>query len=66
ELTVSFDFKVMNGLTVYLTGENLFAITNYLGLDPETMYSYDASLRGFDYAKIPLARSFKLGFNIKL
>ena len=66
ELTVSYDFKVMNGLTVYLTGENLFAITNYLGLDPETMYSYDASLRGFDYAKIPLARSFKLGFNIKL
>ena len=66
ELTVSFDFKVMNGLTVYLTGENLFVITNYLGLDPESMYSYDASLRGFDYAKIPLARSFKLGFNIKL
>lgn len=66
ELTVSYDFKVMNGITVYLTGENLFSITNYLGLDPETMYSYDASLRGFDYAKVPLARSFKLGFNVKL
>lgn len=66
ELTLSYDFKVMNGLTVYVTGENLFTITRYLGLDPETMYSYDSSLRGFDYAKVPLARTFKLGFNIKL
>lgn len=66
ELTLSYDLKVMNGLTVYVTGENLFTITKYLGLDPETMYSNDAALRGFDYAKVPLARSFKLGFNIKL
>lgn len=66
ELTVSYKFNFLNGTTVYLSGENLFTITNYLGLDPETMYSYDASLRGFDYAKIPLPRSFKLGFNIKL
>jgi TonB-linked SusC/RagA family outer membrane protein len=66
ELTLSYNFKFMNGTTIYLSGANLFVITNYLGLDPETMYSYDASLRGFDYAKVPLARSFKIGFNIKL
>ena len=56
----------MEGSTVFLSAENLFTLTQYLGLDPETMYSYDASLRGFDYAKIPLPRSFKLGFNVKL
>jgi len=66
ELTISYKFKYLNGTTVYLSGENLLTITNYLGLDPENMYSYDASLRGFDYAKVPLPRSFKLGFNIKL
>ena len=66
ELTLSYNFKFMNGTTVYITGENLFTITNYLGLDPETMYSYDSSLRGFDYGKVSLPRSFKVGFNIKL
>ena len=66
ELTLSYNFKFMNGTTVYVAGENLFSVTKYLGLDPETMYSYDSSLKGFDYAKIPLARSFKIGFNVKL
>lgn len=66
ELTLSYNFKFMNGTTVYITGENLFSVTNYLGLDPETMYSYDTSIRGFDYGKISLPRSFKVGFNIKL
>jgi TonB-linked SusC/RagA family outer membrane protein len=66
ELTLSYNFKFMNGTTVYISGENLFTVTNYLGLDPETMYSYDTSLRGFDYGKISLPRSFKIGFNIKL
>jgi TonB-linked SusC/RagA family outer membrane protein len=66
ELTLSYNFKFMNGTTVYISGENLFSITNYLGLDPETMYSYDTSLRGFDYGKVSLPRSFKVGFNVKL
>jgi len=66
ELTLSYNFKFMNGTTVYISGENLFTVTNYLGLDPETMYSYDSSLRGFDYGKVSQARSFKIGFNVKL
>jgi len=66
ELTLSYNFKFMNGTTVYITGENLFTITRYLGLDPENMYSYDTSLRGFDYGKVALPRSFKVGFNVKL
>lgn len=66
ELTLSYNFKFLNGTTVYISGENLFTVTKYLGLDPETMYSYDTSLRGFDYGKLPQARSFKVGFNIKL
>ena len=44
---------------------NVFTFTKYLGLDPETTYSYDASLRGFDYAKVALPRSFKVGVKLE-
>jgi TonB-linked SusC/RagA family outer membrane protein len=66
EVTLSYKINFMSGTTVYITGENLLTATNYLGLDPETQYSYDSSLRGFDYAKVPLPLSFRLGFNVKL
>ncbi|MDD3077831.1 MAG: SusC/RagA family TonB-linked outer membrane protein [Paludibacter sp.] len=65
QLMLSYDFKFMSGSTVYVAGDNLFTVTDYLGLDPETMYSYDASLRGFDYAKTALPRSFKLGLKVQ-
>jgi len=65
EVMLSYKFNFMSGATVFVAGENLFTVTNYLGLDPETMYSYDASLRGFDYAKVALPRSFKFGFKLQ-
>jgi TonB-linked SusC/RagA family outer membrane protein len=65
EVMLSYKFNFMAGTTVFIAGENLFTVTRYLGLDPETMYSYDASLRGFDYAKIALPRSFKFGFKLQ-
>ncbi len=55
----------MKGTTLFVSAENLFTLTNYLGLDPETMYSYDVSMRGFDYAKVAHPRSVKLGFKIQ-
>jgi len=65
EVMVSYKFNYMSGVTVFVAGENLLTFTNYLGLDPENMFSYDASLRGFDYAKVALPRSFKLGFKLQ-
>jgi len=65
EVMLSYKFNYMSGVTVFVAAENLFTLTNYLGLDPETMYSYDASLRGFDYAKVALPRSFKFGFKLQ-
>lgn len=66
EITLGYQLeKVFNGAELYISGENLLTWTNYLGMDPETMYSYDVSLRGFDYAKIPLPRSYKIGFRIE-
>lgn len=65
ELMLSYKLKFLAGTTVFVSGENLFTITDYLGLDPETMYSYDSSMRGFDYGKIALPRSIKFGFKLQ-
>lgn len=48
-------------LKVYVTGENLFTWTKYIGLDPEFSYSYDPMLFGVDLGKVPLAKSAKVG-----
>lgn len=65
ELMVSYKFKLFAGTTVFVAAENLFTATEYLGLDPETMYSYDSSMRGFDYGKIAAPRTVKLGFKVQ-
>ena len=49
---------------VFIAAENLFSLTNYLGSDPEFAYSYDERMRGFDYAKVGLPVTVKLGFNL--
>lgn len=65
EVMMSYKFNFLSGTTLFVAAENLFVATNYLGLDPETMYSNDPSLRGFDYAKVAHPRSFKAGFKIQ-
>jgi len=69
-VTFSYNFnktllKVFQSGTFYVTGENLYTWTDYLGLDPEFSYSYSDALQGVDYAKVAIPRSFKLGFNLK-
>jgi len=51
--------------TIYVTGENLYTWTDYLGLDPEFSYSYSDAVQGVDYAKVVLPHSVKFGFNLK-
>ena len=58
-------FKLIQSGTIYITGQNLFCMTNYLGLDPEMSYSYSSALQGVDYGKATAPRSFKLGINLK-
>ena len=65
ELMVSYKFKLFGVTTVFAAAENLFTATDYLGLDPETMYSYDSSIRGFDYGKVANPRTVKLGFKVQ-
>lgn len=47
---------------VYLTGENLFLLSNYSGIDPEIINPYTGKDTGDQF---PLNRKFTLGLNIK-
>jgi hypothetical protein len=67
-LSYTFDKPVWNFFrsgTLYVTGDNLFTFTKYLGLDPEFAYSYDERWLGCDYAKVALPRTLKFGVNLK-
>jgi iron complex outermembrane receptor protein len=69
--TLSYNFKVsgkvIKSLSANITGQNLFLITNYSGLDPEVNVDKQINgvpSRGFDYAGYPKPRTFTLGLNI--
>ncbi|HDR51118.1 MAG TPA: SusC/RagA family TonB-linked outer membrane protein, partial [Mariniphaga anaerophila] len=50
-------------LRVYLTGQNLFTITNYTGLDPEVeMSGLDPGVEGREY--YPKSRTISIGVNV--
>ena len=59
----------VKGLSVYVSGNNLFVISKYKGFDPEV--NVDKSLNGIpslgvDYIGYPTQRTFLLGFNFNL
>ncbi|TDO83090.1 iron complex outermembrane receptor protein [Flavobacterium chryseum] len=68
----NFDLKGLNwinGLTLYVTGNNLITITNYTGFDPlvNTPKATDGNQSiGIDYAAYPTSRTFSLGATLKL
>ena len=58
----------LDQLRFYVTGSNLFTITDYTGIDPEIQPSNGASALtlGLDVNNNPLAQVFLVGVNIKL
>ncbi|MBW2936859.1 SusC/RagA family TonB-linked outer membrane protein [Aureisphaera sp. CAU 1614] len=61
-----------SNLVLSVTGQNLFVITDYTGLDPEVSSSPAGAdllnglpVFGIDYASFPRPRTFTLGFNAK-
>ncbi len=58
------DNKWIKGVRAYLSGDNLFCITGYSGLDPELANAYP-TYAGIDYRdKYPSIRSFTFGVNL--
>ena len=58
-------WNFIQGGTLFLTGQNLFCITDYLGLDPEFAFSNSPLMQGVDYAKATAPRAVKIGVNLK-
>lgn len=55
--------KYINNLRVYVSGQNLFCITGYSGMDPEVDNAFMSP--GIDYQdKYPTTRSFTVGLNV--
>jgi len=53
----------VSGLRFYVTGTNLFTITDYVGYDPENSSESGLS-KGGDYMGYPAARSYIFGVNV--
>ena len=59
----------LNGLTLYITGQNLLTITNYSGYDPlinSPKSNGGNQSIGIDYASYPTSRTFSFGATLKL
>ncbi len=60
------EISFLDNIKVYVSGHNLFTITDYSGYDPEvTSYLYDGTIIGVDWVGTPNVTSFLLGINIK-
>jgi len=54
--------NIFQNLKVYVTAQNLFTITDYIGWDPEAN-SYGRSNVRLDYSSYPITKSFIIGVN---
>lgn len=67
-ITLSYDIQVKKSifskLNIYLSGRNLFYLTNYSGYEPQvTSFLYDGTIKGVDWVGTPNVRSFVAGIN---
>ncbi|MDR2969536.1 MAG: TonB-dependent receptor [Tannerellaceae bacterium] len=70
-LTIGYTLPVkpnsyVNGLRVYVSGQNLLTLTNYHGMNPEVSNNGNDGLRqGVDNSSYPVASVYTVGVNIK-
>jgi hypothetical protein len=70
EVSLSYSFgrvkKLLNDLTISLSGRNLISWDNYKGFDPETNAGGGSTIaRGIDFGNVPIPRTFALTLNAK-
>lgn len=71
ELSVSYTFDpemlAISSVRISLSGRNLFSFDNYSGYDPEVNIGGSRTgIRGFDFAEVPIPRTFSLSLNLTL
>jgi TonB-linked SusC/RagA family outer membrane protein len=71
-LSLSYNFsnltnKHIQGIKLYVTGQNLYTWTNYRGYDPEVSYRGASTLQaGEDYGGYPQSRTIMMGVKIDM
>lgn len=58
--------SVIEGLNVWVSANNLFTLSNYLGHDPEVSVRNDVLYQGIDTGLLPLTRSYFIGIKMNL
>ena len=61
-----FDYRFLQGVTLWGSASNLFTLTRYLGSDPECSSSNNVLLQGIDCGYLPMSRQFSVGVKINL
>lgn len=61
-----FDYRFLQGVTLWGSASNLFTMTKYLGSDPEFSVSNNVLYQGIDCGILPASRSFSVGVKINL
>jgi TonB-dependent starch-binding outer membrane protein SusC len=69
ELSIGYNFKPKNStienIRLNLVGRNLLSFDNYSSWDPEVNTTGQANaVRGFDFATVPIPRTYQIGVNI--
>ncbi len=64
QLGVNLPLKKLNGLRIFISGENLITLSKYKGLDPE--FEGDIFSPGVDPRYYPSIRTFSLGISLKI
>ncbi|SFC10980.1 TonB-linked outer membrane protein, SusC/RagA family [Flagellimonas taeanensis] len=63
--TVPLDKAIVNSLRIYVSGQNLWTLTDYKGYDPEISSTSGLDLRkGIDYGAYPNSKTILVGMNI--
>jgi TonB-linked SusC/RagA family outer membrane protein len=57
-------FLLFNNAEFYVSANNIYTLSNYLGYDPEFAYSYSQIYEGVDYGFMPHPRQFIAGVKI--
>ncbi|HRZ97000.1 MAG TPA: SusC/RagA family TonB-linked outer membrane protein, partial [Paludibacter sp.] len=69
-ITLSYELplksKYFEGLNLWVSANNLFTVTNYLGLDPEFSAGNSVYYQGIDAGLIPLTKSYYFGIKLNL
>lgn len=69
DITLGYNFPTKNlgivsSLYVYISGQNLFTITNYSGYDPEAVWNSNTAINGWDRGVYPSTKSFIGGLKV--